>query len=293
MNPSDTTRTAAVACEWVRENTPAHALGTLEQSEANQLEQHVLTCRECDYQLSDLRRLIPVLALDVPQYSPADAVWTNILAGIKPTGAAVPPVARRVAITSGARTPRNAGTWWKRAPVITLPLLALLLVFGALAFNTQRKLDNQSNQLTLLERENAAMATHLGSIKAGEEAYGENTSIYSLLNVDASSGEAGGIMLGDPNQSTALLSVWNMPGNGVSYHVMCESELGELLSAGVLSVDKNGVGSIQLILPLPVTSYRAVHIVTTGGEVPQSADVPKNDILQVQLVDSTAVPGTD
>jgi hypothetical protein len=139
-----------------------------------------------------------------------------------------------------------------------------------------------------LERENEALTVHLSSIQAGQQAYGNSGVWYPLSNSDATSGGAGGIVMSGSQNTLTLLSVWNMPLEYDSYHVICESKLGELLAAGQIQVNDHGSGSVTLTLPAPVSEYRAVHVVPTDSMPEGVADLT-NDILQLLLSEPTAV----
>ena len=111
---------------------------------------------------------------------------------------------------------------------------------------------------------------------------------YPLSSANASAGSAGGIVMGGSTNTTTLLSVWNMPQEHDSYHIICESKRGELLAAGEIQVNERGTGTVTLTLPAPVTEYRAVHVVPTGS-MPNSVADLTNDILQLLLGEPTAI----
>ena len=109
-----------------------------------------------------------------------------------------------------------------------------------------------------------------------------------LSNTNASAEGAGGIVMSGSQNTTTLLSVWNMPVEHDSYHIICESKRGELLAAGKIQVNERGTGTVTLTLPAPVSEYRAVHVVPTDS-MPEGVDDLTNDILRLLLIDPTAI----
>jgi hypothetical protein len=95
-------------------------------------------------------------------------------------------------------------------------------------------------------------------------------------------------MLSGPASTSTLLSVWNMPVEYGSYHVVCESKRGEMLAAGDIDVNENGNGLVTLELPAPVSEFRAVHVVPSQLDSVGSGTL-SNDILQFLLGEPTAI----
>jgi hypothetical protein len=81
-----------------------------------------------------------------------------------------------------------------------------------------------------------------------------------------------------------------MPAEHDSFHVICESERGELLAAGEIEVNDNGNGTVTITLPSPVTEYRAVHVLPTSSTGDAAADLLTNDILQALFKDAEDDP---
>ena len=167
-------------------------------------------------------------------------------------------------------------------------MLGALLLLGLWTLNTHQSLDSQRSEVARLERENEALTVHIGSIQAGQQAFGSSGTWYPLNTVNGTSGEAGGIVMSGSQSTTTLLSVWNMPEEHDSYHIVCESIRGELLAAGEIQVNEHGNGTVTLTLPAPVTEYRAVHVLPNDAATAGVEDVT-HDILQLLMGEPTAI----
>ena len=170
-----------------------------------------------------------------------------------------------------------------------MPLLCAVLVLGLWSISSHRNLGSQRTEIDRLERQNEALTVHLSSLQAGQQYFGNAGIWYPLINVDSSAGGAGGIVMSGSQDTMTLLSVWNMPDEHDSYNVLCESKRGELLAAGEIQVNGSGSGSVTLDLPVPVSEYRAVHVVPYGATM--EADILTKDILQLLFGEPTAVSG--
>jgi hypothetical protein len=279
----------SVDCDWVRDNVPAHVLGALESDDSDRIETHALLCAECDREIGQWRQTGALLGAAVPQSDPPAAIKRNLMAAIvaqpdqlatpKP---AVPPL--RGTRTVPAMVNRRG---WPSGRQLAMPLLCAVLVLGLWTINSQRDLGSQRNEIDRLERQNEALTVHLSSLQAGQQYFGTTGTWYPLSSVDSAAGEAGGIVMSGSQDTTTLLSVWNMPNEHESYNVLCESKRGEILSAGAIQVNERGNGTVTLDLPVPVTEYRAVHVVPFGTTT--DADILTKDILQLLFGEPTAI----
>ena len=137
------------------------------------------------------------------------------------------------------------------------------------------------------------MTVHLSSLQAGQLAFGSDASSFQLMSVNESADDAGGVVVSGVGNTTTVFSIWNMPDEHHTYHVVCESKLGELLAAGEIIVNDNGNGTVTLQLPAPVSEYRAVHVLPISDGDGDPAELLTNDILQALLQEPTAVPPAD
>lgn len=269
----------------------------LDDDEAVRIDNHLLFCQPCETEQTAWSSVAPLLAVVPRTQEPSPALKTRILsqASARPTARARTartalslPSQPRTRLTTSVPRSRTARQWTRFA---TVPIIGVIMVLTLLTVSSQQQLSQERNRSDRLEGENAAITDSLFRLQAGGGEAG-SARWYPLLSVDASFADAGGLVMGDPSQSTAFLSVWNMPEKIGPYHVICESKFGELLSAGQLQVNDLGVGAVTLNLPGPITEYRVVHIVHADDMVAGSDPRP-NDVLLVRLEDSTAVPPID
>jgi hypothetical protein len=296
-NPHAFPARMSIDCDWVREHAPIHALGALEPEESDQLESHLLLCRACDREVSALMDVTALLGAGVVQAAPPATLKRNLMAAINanaPARSREPIVLREVPALANEPEPHVVPSvhTWLTSRALFGSIVGALLLLGLWTINTHQQLGEQRTQVGRLERQNEALTVHLSSIQAGQQFFGNDGFWLPLSVVDANAGEAGGIVMSGTQNTTTLLSVWNMPDEHDTYHVLCESKRGELLSAGEIQVNDRGSGSVTLNLPAPVTEYRAVHVVPMESAT-YEADILTHDILQLLIGEPTAVATTE
>ena len=279
-------------CAWVRDHIEIHALGALAQDESARMESHLLMCENCDRLFSQSGAFLPLLGLAVTDHRPSRSVRESLLAtahaDLADAGRSQP------ALESDKQPGRTLPFWHNfRLPhVLSAPTIGVLLLIAALTLGSQYQLGNQRDRVSALERENAGLATHLNSIREGQATFGENATVYALRALDETN-MATGIVLASPSQSTALISVWNMPESDQTFRVIGESDVHGLVSLGEFRIQSGGVGSIQVTMPATVGEFSAVHIVTgaeTGGINPATSEI---EILRADLNQPTHEPTSE
>jgi hypothetical protein len=279
-------------CAWVLDAAPAYALGGLDTADSARIARHARDCENCAGQIDSLGSVVPLLGLASEQRDPPAALKQRLIASLDSPSlsaphapmvlSAIPPV--RHAVTPIAASRQRALS----SRFATLALLTATLLLGLWMLGAQRELNVRDAEIDRLNSENEALALHLDSIRAGQQVFGNSGVWYPLARVNRGSDNAGGIMLSAQEGTTTLLSVWNMPEEHDSYHVICESKLGELLSAGKIEVNERGNGYATLTLPAPMSEYRAVHVIPTGQMSLSDGAFP-NDILQLLISEPTIV----
>jgi hypothetical protein len=278
-------------CAWVIDAAPAAALHALEAADSSRMTDHLGVCPSCAAEVAGLSSAVQFLGVAADQHEPPETVKANLMALIAPLTEAraspvVLPAVPEVTAAAASNTPiRRRGLTSRIAAV---SLLAATLVLGLWMISVQRDLDARGDEIDRLTGENEALALHLDSIQAGRQLLGNSGVWYPLARVNTMSADAGGIMLSAQQGTTTLLSVWNMPEEHDRYHVICESRLGELLSAGEIKVNDRGNGYATLTLPEPVSEYRAVHVIP-NGQFDLSDDAFLSDILQLLVAEPTIV----
>jgi hypothetical protein len=281
-------------CQWVRNQLPARAIRALEDIEAIRVDEHLLICAACEAERAAWDASIPVLALAAPQSSPSPDLRQRILAQAGAPTEIKTPAAPAWPVSSPVDVAQPVGAPPRRWPAIRMtfavvPALALITILSLLTVSSQQQLSREQDRAYRLEQENAVITANLLVLQSGASGANGNARWYPMLSVDEMFAEAGGAVLGDPSQSTALLSVWNMPESIGPFQVICESQFGELLAAGELQVNDLGVGTVTLNLPGPMTEYRVVHIVH-ASDLASGSDPRTNDVLLVRLDHQTGDP---
>ena len=290
-SPDPPVSLTGVDCSWVRENGAAHVLGALEVEDADRLESHALLCAGCDFEVDQLRQAAVLLGAAVPQFDPPAAIKRRLLSAVRaPAEQSVSPIPALNPSPKTMRVPTVPGrNRWPSGRILATPLLCAVLVLGLWTINTHQDLGSQRSEIDHLERQNEALTVHLSSLQAGQQYFGNTGIWYPLSSVNSTAGEAGGMVMSGSQDTTTLLSVWNMPDGHESYNVLCESKRGEFLAAGEIQVNERGNGTVTLDLPVPLTEYRAVHVVPFGATT--DADILTKDILRLLFGDPTVVAG--
>ena len=261
-------------CLPIRELLEAHALRSLSPFEHDRVELHLLTCAACEQEFRSYADAISLLGLSAVQVDPSASVRDALLmaaqADLVRTGSDNMPTVNP--------TPRSP-LWmrWHLPHALSAPTIGVFLLLGAVTLGSQYQLGTQRDKMDVLKRQNAGLVTHLDTIRLGQSTFGQNAIVYALNAPDAGD-SAAGIVLGNPEQANALLSVWNLPASGGTYQVMAESDELGVVQVGNLIVAEGGVGSVQLSLPASLSSFRAMHVVRVDGAEEALGEVLHGDL---------------
>lgn len=277
------------SCAFVRESAAAYALGALETDDSDRIAEHRLLCPECDRALMRLGAVTPLIGLAAPSAVPSANVKTGLLAAV----AAEPRVENRSTRTTPQRTeppvaPKPSRVWWQRAGVSSGALALAVAALGLWGVYAGQELSSRSDTIAQLERSNEALTVHLSSLQQGQLAFGADASSIQLMNVSTTADDAGGVVVSGSGETTTVFSVWNMPTEHESYHVICESSRGELLAAGEILINDHGNGTVTITLPSPLSNYRAVHVLPTSSSGAGAGELLANDILQALVQEPQA-----
>ena len=185
---------------------------------------HVLLCQECDRELASFLGITALLGAGVSQVAPPASDQAQ------PDGRNRDTVARaRLPVSDPCPKSRQRHTLpvpmapsthrWMSSRAFFAPILGALLVLVMWTAHTHQQLSSQRDQVSRLERQNDALTVHLGSLQAGQQFFGNSGFWMPLSAVDANATEAGGIVMSGDQNTTTLLSVWNMPNDHDTYHV--------------------------------------------------------------------------
>jgi anti-sigma-K factor RskA len=117
--------------EGRRDDLAAYALGALEDSEAQAIEEHLAACRECARYLAGLRPGVDALATSVPQLEPPPALRDRLVATVRGE-------ARRIEAASVESAPSRRGQVRWRAliarPAVAVGAAAILVAAAAIGY---------------------------------------------------------------------------------------------------------------------------------------------------------------
>jgi len=264
------------ACAWTRARAAPLALGMLEAGEVGRVYDHLLLCPACDEAVQRLVSMTSLIGLTVEQVVPPAAARQALLTRAAQGGYDRQAARRR----SIARAPIAAIRRWQ--PTLTanrwFAPLALLFVLILGSFGIQGAVSSR-NEVEHLRRENESMVAHLVSLSIGRQKFGEDALLYPMIAIQAGETGAGGVLLGDPLEPRASLSIWNLTDRPGDYAVTVESIDGTRASAGAMTIDQRGVGSLDLHLFQPIVTYRVVHVATTAE--------PDVDVFTLRLDESS------
>ena len=240
-------------CAAVRDLLEVHALRALTSEESDLIESHVLTCRTCDDRLREFTDILPLLGMAAAPLAPSTSVRESLLAMVgaeKHLPVEPMPVAQPRA--------RSMPMIWQRmrfSYVFSVPTIGLLLLLGGLALGSQYQLGNQRDRVAVLEQQNEGLSTHLESIRLGKATYGSDVGVYAFQRSVEDSTPAG-LLLTGPDRRQVLISLWSFtPSNAPLHVVFGSAEHGDVV-LGTILVDSSGVGSVQVMLPDTIDSFR-------------------------------------
>lgn len=219
-------------CERIREELEAYALGLLEPTEEQQVEQHIEDCPECMALLADYREVVTTLP-EMSAQDPPAALKETLMGRI--AAEEERPIKRVEQRAPGQKSTRQRSSFWaRRWPVLVgAALLIVFLVWiGQLALTrgpgAARELDAIAQQQQLVRRivESDESAQYV--LEAQEDDVAAEGRLYVL-----------------PGESTLVLTTQGLPqpppGEGyfVWYGSDEESEL-----AGTIGVSEEGFGML-------------------------------------------------
>ena len=271
-------RPLTAVCAWARAQAAPLALGMLDADEAGRVYDHLLLCPACDEAVQRLVSMTSLIGLTVEQVEPPIGARQALLTRAV-QGGYDRRVARRgsnslaaIAAIRGWHPTLTANRWF--APIAVL----FVLVLGS--FGVQSAFSS-SDEVAKLRREKASMVAHaqLISIAIGRQKFGDDALFYPLMAIDDGETGAGGVLLGDPFEPRASLSIWSLIEEPGDYTVTLESLDGTLSAAGAVTIDQRGVGALDLHLFQPIVTYRVVHVATTAE--------PNVDVFTLRLDQSS------
>src|SRR5947209_5731682 len=230
-----------MTCEEFEELSGALALDAVTPAERQAAEAHLATCARCKHLLKELRSVVTLLPLSVPQVSPSPALKERILAAIRQEN--------RLIRGQSPGLPKRQR--WIQRVLVVAAVLMLCLLSGMTAWNI-----SLNHQVTALQQQVAFLS-----------AYQRNTTGYTVKGTSNDKGVIGQLMY-YPAQNTTVLTVRGLPQLQVAHvyqgwlaHLKGTSFTG-IISIGLLNVQN---GSASLSFFGNVTGYDATMISIEPG----------------------------
>lgn len=221
----------------------AYALGVLDVGERAALEAHLAGCVTCRAELARYENVVGDLGYLAAPVPPRPGVRDALLAEIAAAPAPVAPI----------RQPRLVPVQWLGVAAAVAVLAVAML--GFLLNQTLQERD----EARYIQQDVAEYLANGGSLSPLRPAPGAPP--------DALPGN--GTLAVAPDQSGAMLIVYDLPptGDGVRYVAWAERD-GERVDLGELTVNDEGVGTLHLYGPEPMSTYETIGITRFTPDAP-------------------------
>lgn len=210
----------------------ALALGALDTAERSAAEAHLATCAACRARYATAREVAALLALAAPDVAPPPSLGSRI-------------VARALA-------ERQARRW----PIAWGWLAAAAVFIAVLGWNAALQMQLQAQTQTI-----AALRAQLTTHETAVSVLAQGTPLARPLVGDAPAPQAQGMLYLDPEGTTGLLVVRDLPPPppGKVYQLWLIRD-GQRASGGLFSVDERGSAMLIVRAPQPLRTYQAVGV---------------------------------
>ena len=243
-----------MTCEEFEELSGALALDAVTPAERQAAEAHLASCARCTHLFKELRKVVTLLPLSVPQVNPSPALKERILAAIRQES-------RRIRGQPGGLSKRQR---WTQRILVAAAVLMLCLFSGMTAWNI-----SLNQQVTALQEQVASLSAYPG-----------NATSYIVRGTSQDKSATGQLMY-LPKEKITVLTVRGLPQlqgvhvyQGWLAHVKGTSFTG-ITSIGLLNVRN---GSASLSFSGNVTGYDALIISMEPGPT-ATPTTPKGDVV--------------
>ncbi len=260
-------------CESLRALIPAYGIGATDPEETALVEKLLPQCPEAAAELNEYLALADALVYTVPQAQPPEYLHDKLMAAVTAPRPAIrpEPVAAPRRPTVPALRPALAP---HRSRLLMFALAAaavaaaLLIVSNVYWINQVNDLRQQQQALVSLLRDQRDALASLGTGRAQR---------LELASTDTAQSGSLATVLWNADSSAALLYSANLPPLTAdqSYQVWLIGDANPV-SAGVFSVDAQGVGVLIIQADAPIDDYGTVAISTEpagGSEQPTTAPI--------------------
>ncbi|HEY6408789.1 MAG TPA: anti-sigma factor, partial [Ktedonobacteraceae bacterium] len=184
-----------MTCKEFEELSGAFALDAVTPAERLAAEEHLATCAKCARLFQEIRGVVSLLPLSVPQIPPPPALQDRILAAIheESNGITGQPTQRITSVQpQRARRPR-----WNPGILVAAAALMFCLLGGSLAGNF-----SLNHQVAVLQQQVAQLTTHPQT--------SSNVVSYTVKGINPAQG-ATGLVYYYPQQHVSMLVIYGLP----------------------------------------------------------------------------------
>lgn len=239
-----------MTCEEFEELSGALALDAVTPAERQAAEAHLATCARCKHLFKELRAVVTLLPLSVPQVSPSPALKERILAAIQQENSRI-----------RGQSPRlQRRQRWIQRVLLVAAVLMLCLLSGMTAWNI-----SLNHQVTALQQQVAFLSSYPS---------------YTVKGTSNDKGAIGQLMY-YPSQNITVLTVHGLPqlqGAHVYQGWLAQlkgTSFTDITSIGLLNIQN---GSASVSFPGNVSGYDATMISVEPG--PTATPVtPKGEVV--------------
>ena len=228
---------------------PAYSLNSLDAQETERVASHLLECSQCRQELHDYQELLGLMALSVPQLSPAPELRGKILAATQPAPKTAPMVVESRAVEKGRRRWRADNLWRIALPAWGVLSLIVILLLGM---------------------SNISLGRRIASLEGSRLGF----QTVSLSGTETAP-QSVGLMVISPDGQNGCLVVDGMPAlaDDQDYQLWLIRD-GQRTSGGVFHSYANGYGVLWIHAEQPLVSFEAfgVTIEPTGGSPDATGD---------------------
>ena len=233
-------------CHPYQENLAAYSLGALDADEIIALESHLVTCKDCQVELTDYQEITAGLLQSIPSQTPPSSLRRKLMSRL--------PSAQHP-------TPGLFARFFGHFSLGQFAALAILTFLIVLNLSSNRQLhDLQQQQAAILERLSTERTAVAMLAYPGTQALEVSTDIQNLT----------GSILVDKNKNTAVLVVQNLPAleAGKTYQVWLIDAKGDRTSGGLFvptEQQEYTTAAIQAAVPIGKFVGVGVTVEPWGG----------------------------
>lgn len=266
-----------MTCEEFEEIAGAFALDAVTPTEREAAEAHLAGCTRCTHMLQEMRGVVSLLPLSVPQVSPSPALQGRILSAVhEESRSAAGQPAQGIARTQIQSPRRTRRPRWNPRILVAAAVLMLCLLGGSLAWNI-----SLNNQITTLQQQITRLTAHSTAPA--------NVVSYTVNGTNPSQGATGKLYY-YPRQNVTVLVMYGLPQpqgshvyQGWLLHTKGKNITGTT-SIGLLNI-VNGKASVSF--SGDISGYDATAISMEAGPT-ATPNAPKGSVVALGSLKHTA-----